>query len=63
MMTFQEAKDLAIEFGAKTPKFDHTHPAAQCWIDRIALLKMMADRGASFGDYINDANRYTGKGA
>lgn len=59
-MTFTDARDLAIEFGAKLPRFDHTSPVAQCWIDRIAALKMMADRGGSVGDHIADANRYAG---
>jgi hypothetical protein len=37
-MTFDDARDPAIEFGAKLPKYDHTSPLAQAWIDRIALL-------------------------
>jgi hypothetical protein len=34
-MTFRDARDMAIEFGAKFPAFDHTTPVAGCWIDRI----------------------------
>lgn len=60
-MTFQDAKDLAIEFGAKLPKFDHTCCLAQCWIDRVAMFPMIANRpGSDISLYIADANRYAG---
>lgn len=58
-MTYRDAQDLAIKFGAKLPKFDHTNPAAQCWIDRIAYIRTAAERG--IGEYhaaIAEANRY-----
>lgn len=58
-MTFQDAKDLAIEFGAKLPKFDHTSPVAQCWIDRIEWLRF-APSDEYLAYYIADANRYAG---
>jgi hypothetical protein len=59
-MTFQDAKDLAIEFGAKVPKFDHTSSVAQCWIDRIAMLQMIGydERGYRTEAIIAEANRY-----
>lgn len=57
-MTFQDAKDLAIEFGAKLPKFDHTSPVAQCWIDRIEYLPRA--HPALLADEIAEANRYAG---
>lgn len=59
-MTFQDAKDLAIEFGAKLPKFDHTCCLAQCWIDRIAMLPLISERGHAMEPWIADANRYAG---
>lgn len=63
-MTFQDAKDLAIEFGAKLPKFDHTSLVAQCWIDRIAMLPMVAKKArhkeSSIALQIDEANRYAG---
>ena len=61
-MTFQDAKDLAIEFGAKLPKFDHTSPVAQCWIDRIARLPMAVECGhlIAIDNVIAEANRYAG---
>jgi hypothetical protein len=55
-MTFADARDLAIEFGAKVPRYDHTAPVAQCWIDRIAMLPIAKDTAAA----INEANRYAG---
>ena len=60
-MTFQDAKDLAIKYGAKLPKFDHTSPVAQCWIDRIAMVPMALKCGReNFHDAIAEANRYAG---
>lgn len=61
-MTFQDAKDLAIEFGAKLPTFDHTHPAAQCWIDRIAMLTG-CHGPERLERAIAEANRYSGRPA
>jgi hypothetical protein len=42
-MTFRDARDLAAEFGAKMPSFDHTSPVAGCWIDRIEWLPRAAE--------------------
>ena len=59
---FRDARDMAIEFGATLPRFDHTSPVAGCWIDRIALLPMAADRGeAALAAAIEEANRYSGR--
>lgn len=61
-MTFQDAKDLAIEFGAKLPKFDHTSPVAQCWIDQIEYLPVVAAIPNTFAFIraLKEANRYAG---
>ncbi len=59
-MTFRDARDLAIEFGAKVPSFDHASPVAGCWIDRIAALPMAADHGR-LSAAIAEANRYAGR--
>jgi hypothetical protein len=42
-MTFRDARDLAAEFDARMPAFDHTSPAAGCWIDRIEWLSRAAE--------------------
>lgn len=58
-MTYQEARDTAVEFGAKLPAFDHTSPVAQCWIDRIEYL--LTDRHMTRWEResaIKEANRY-----
>jgi hypothetical protein len=58
-MTFRDARDLAAEFGAKMPTFDHTSPVAGCWIDRIEWLPRAAKRGeAELAAAIAEANRY-----
>lgn len=59
-MTFQDARDLAIEFGAKLPKFDHTSPVAQCWIDRIECLGDVCMTRWERESAIKEANRYAG---
>jgi hypothetical protein len=59
-MNFRDARDLAIEFGAKTPSFDHTSPVAECWIDRIAWLPRAAELG-KLAEAIKEANRYSGR--
>jgi hypothetical protein len=56
-MTFTDARDLAIEFGAKVPTYDHTRPLAQCWIDRIALLNT-TNWPRRVKDVIAEADRY-----
>jgi hypothetical protein len=56
-MTFRDARDLALEFGARLPAFDHSHPLAQCWIDRITLLPVARDLASA----IAEANRYSGR--
>jgi hypothetical protein len=53
-MSFQDAQDLAIEFGAKKFRGDHTSPTFQCWADRIAMLTIAKDTDRA----IADANRY-----
>lgn len=58
-MTFADARDLAIEFGAKLPRFDHTSPVAQCWIDRIENLPLI-DCPFKRAAMIAEANRYAG---
>jgi len=60
-MNFRDARDLAIEVGAKLPAFDHTSPVAECWIDRMELILSVLQRGGAIGDYIDDANRYSGR--
>ena len=58
-MNFRDARDLAIEFGAKLPKFDHTSPVAGCWMDRIEWLPCAAQHGAAeLAKAIAEANRY-----
>ena len=61
MITFQTAKDLATEYGAKIPRYDETSPAAQCWIDRIAYISVAAERGlVDYHKAIAEADRYAG---
>ncbi len=66
-MTYQEAQATAVKFGAKPCRFKAPHEGqlatrqgevVQCWIDRIELLAMRAERGDPLGDYIAEANRY-----
>jgi len=58
-MNFRDARDLAIEFGAKVPAYDHTSPIAGCWIDRIEWLPNAAERGeTALAEAIAEANRY-----
>ena len=60
-MNFRDARDLAIEFGAKMPAFDHTSDIADCWIDRIAWLPIAAEQGeAELAAAIVEADRYCG---
>ena len=59
-MTFRDARDLAAEFGAKMPAFDHTSPVAGCWIDRIEWLPRAAELG-ELEQAIEEANRYSGR--
>ena len=61
-MDFRDARDLAAEFRAKLPTFDHTSPVAGCWIDRIAWLPRAAEISEqALADAINEANRYAGR--
>lgn len=57
-MTFKTALTIAAKFGAKPCRFNPSEEVAGCWIDRIELLAMRAERGDPLGDYIDDANRY-----
>jgi hypothetical protein len=58
-MTFRDARDMAIEFGAKVPAFDHTSPVAGCWIDRIEWLPRAAEISEqALAEAIEEANRY-----
>jgi hypothetical protein len=41
-MTLRDARDMAIKFGAKLPRFDPTTPVAECWIDRVMWLPRAA---------------------
>jgi hypothetical protein len=60
-LTFRDPRDLAAEFGAKLPSFDHTLPIAGCWIDRIEWLPRAAEQGeAKLLEAIAEANRYAG---
>ena len=59
MLTVEDVRDMAAEFGAKRFRGDHTSPAYQSWRDRIELLPMMAERGeAELAAAIADADRY-----
>ena len=61
-MTFRDARDMAVEFGARLPTFDHTSPVAGCWIDRIEYLPRAVERGEpALADAIEEANRYAGR--
>lgn len=58
-LSFSDARDLATEFGAKRPRFDHTSPLAQSWIDRIAnLLRWEGKPEKWLAGAIAEANRY-----
>jgi hypothetical protein len=60
-MTLRYARDLAAEFRAKLPAFDHTSPVARCWIDRIEWLPRAAEIGEqALAEAIAEANRYAG---
>lgn len=59
LLSFRDARDLAIEFGAKVPQFDHMSPLAQCWIDRVAMLPKAAESGY-LKEWILEANLYAG---
>ncbi len=60
-MTFRDARDLAAEFGCKMPRFDHTAPVAECWIDRVAWLPSAAEQGkVQLACAIAECNRYAG---
>jgi hypothetical protein len=58
-MTFRDARDMAVEFGARLPAFDHTSPLAGCWIDRVEWLPRAMEQG-TLTDAIAEANRYAG---
>jgi hypothetical protein len=61
-MNFRDARDLAAEFGAKLPSFDHTSPVASCWVDRIEWLVRAAEISEqALADAIAEANRYAGR--
>ncbi len=58
-MNFQDAQDLAVEFGAY--KFRGLLTAARfaCWCDRIAYLPVAAERGGkALAEAVLEANRY-----
>lgn len=59
-MTYQDAQDLAAEFGAKRCRHAPDAEVAQCWIDRIAALIPAADSAmvGDLDDAIAEANRY-----
>lgn len=60
-MNLAQAQQVAKSFGAQSFAGTESSPAAQCWIDRVMQLQMMADRGASLGDHVDDCNRYCGR--
>jgi hypothetical protein len=53
-MSYRDAQDLAIEFGANKFRGDHTSPTFECWADRIAMLPGARNLKAA----IAEANRY-----
>ena len=57
-MNFRDARDLAAEYGARMPKFDHTSPVAECWIDRVEWLASC--KPEQLADAIEECNRYAG---
>ena len=57
-MNFRDARDLAAEYGARMPKFDHTSPVAECWIDRVEWLASC--KTEQLADAIEECNRYAG---
>ncbi len=63
-MTFQDANDMALEFGAKKFQLCPTKAAELfgCWADRIAMLPMKAEQGAkALGAHVEECNRYAGE--
>ena len=58
-MTFREARDLAIEYSCRLPKFEHTSPLAQGWIDRVEWLVNCEGDGDT-AEAIAECNRYLG---
>lgn len=59
-MTFDEAKIIAAQYGAKLPRWPYAGPgtAGDCWIDRVAALPMVAGHGLDIGPMIAECNRY-----
>jgi hypothetical protein len=58
-MTFRGVRDMAAEFGAKLPTFDHKSPVAGCWIDRIEWLPRAAEISQrELTAAIEETNRY-----
>lgn len=53
-MTFHQAQEIALRFGAKQYLGDARNAAVQCWIDRIAYLPVAQDKAKA----IAEANRY-----
>lgn len=59
-MTFHQAQEIALKFGAKQYLGDARNEAAQCWIDRIAYLPVAAEHHHhTLADAIAEANRYS----
>lgn len=56
-MTFADAQDLAVEFGAMKFAGDHNSPAAQCWIDRVMALTS----AKNVEDAVAECNHYCGR--
>lgn len=57
-MTYRDAQDLAVEFGANKFRRNETCPTFGCWADRIAYLPNAAERG-TLEAAIAEANRYS----
>jgi hypothetical protein len=56
-MSYRDAQDLAVEFGAKRFAFDQTHQLFTCWADRIAYLPVAKNLKAA----VAEADRYSGR--
>jgi hypothetical protein len=59
-LSFTDAVELALRFGARLPGFHEDSPLAQFWIDRIAELPLAMRQGRLAAAVI-EANRFTGK--
>lgn len=62
-MTFEQAKTLAHQVGAKVPTYAADAPAAGCWVDRMMWVQSCYQRQSQiqFLGAVGEADRYSGR--